>query len=493
MPYEILLFVLILGLAALLIYLTDMRRTNIENYVDYTDNPDDAKFISSYTLYMGNNSQEFDNQMKSLKVALNDKENLLHVYGCGIALGKSPTALHDYVSKIAKGLYTYTLNDDAMYANNIESVTKLIEQKIDEFYQTIAQGKPIQGQIYVLLSQAPYYRDDDGNPLSLQYTASQYGFQSTNVFRENTSSIHPNIKFHGYMIFTAYNSKGNLIQNKQIRKEKVMNIKRNCRQKQTLCFMKCPQSLNMPCGCASQDIDDVNNIPYLSTCLDSGKPTPMSEGYPYTYAILYRVNPMFGTFPVNNKIAKDYSDFNWSPSKINPIPTVNNPKPTVSIKTDVPKNNIVIYQHCNYKGFKTEPIPVGKYTMEHIQKYFGNDDTVNTDVSSLKLNGFIKVKMYKGTAELPIPIDVGTKDGYITESIRCFATYIGLNDNLVSIEIEKLSDEEKAKMKAKEKAEERAAQKAKDKAKDKARRKKQASNNNNNIIQNVQNIVKKIF
>ncbi len=425
MPYEIILFLFILGMAALLIYLSSTRRKKIENFISS---------VSSYSLYMDNSSTDFDKQMKTFKDTISDSKSLLHVYGCGIALGKSPNALREYVDTIADGLYIIPLEDSAMYTNHIESVTELIQRKIDIFYQNVTKGT-IKGQIYVLLSQAPYYRDADNIPISLQYTATQYGYMPTNVMKDDINVIKPDIKLHGYMIFTAYDKNGTFIVSSEEREKMVRNIKKNCRQKQDLCFMRCPQSLNMPCGCASQDVDDVKNIPYLSTCLDSGRPTKMSEGHPYTYAILYRVNPKFGNLLISKKMEADYTDLDWSPSQINDVPVVGKPIPPPEPITY--KNSITIYQHCNYQGFISEPIPVGKYTIDHIKKYFGNNATLDTDVSAFKTNGNVKVKMYKGTVENPIPIDVGTKDGYINKSVPCFTKYLGLNDNLVYFEVAK--------------------------------------------------------
>ena len=421
MLYEILLFFFILGMVALLIYLATIRRRNIEKFTDS---------VSSYSLYSSNSSPDFDKRMNDFKDSLSDGKNLLHVYGCGISLGKAPNALRDYVMDVANGLYVLPIDGERMYANNFRSVEDAVALGIDDFYRNINKNNTIQGQVYAVISQAPYYRDDNNNPISLQYTVDQYGYRPTNAMKETSDIPNQKLKFDGYLIFTAYDMNGLLIDNTSVRRNKVLNIKMNFRQKEKMCFIGCTNTINIPCGCASQD------DPYVSKCLDAGAPTNLSEGEIYTYAILYRVNPMFGDLLLSNKMTKDYSDYEWTTDKTNPPPTTDNPFPSSPApKKPVGKTGVTIYQHCDYKGFVSEKLPVGTYTMDHIMRYFGNNGTVNTDVSALKVDGRLKVKLYAGTPENPVPINAKTRDGYITTNIPCFTRYKDLNDNLQVIEV----------------------------------------------------------
>ena len=240
----------------------------------------------------------------------------------------------------------------------------------------------------------------------------------------NTTNIR--IQFYGYMIFTAYTDEGKLITDNDIRKIGVMNIKKNFRQKENLCFITCPFHSDLPCGCVSQD------TPYQSSCLESDETSNMSAGEKYSYTILYRINPRFTDLMGKGILVTDYNDFDWSPEKINSITTLEEPNVPESEKLEKPYSGdpgIVLYQSCGYKGWKSELIPPGKYTMDQLS-YYG----VKEDVSTYKVFGNVKVKLYlKSNFDNPISVD--TKDGYITGPIPCFTEYKKLNDNLQAIEI----------------------------------------------------------
>lgn len=407
MPEELLLFMLLLGLAALLVFLNYYRKSK-EHFKDP---------ITSYSLYKQYGSKEYDNQMSIYKETLGDISDFLLVYGCGINIGTAPEALNELVEASARGLYVVPFS---IYTPNIIDVNNKIYSMIQEFYDKIGRNK-IQGQIYVVLSQSPYYRDENNTPISIQFSYTNYLSLPYNAAKNTGIDSNPPIQFYGHLIFTAYNRDANLITDTDVRMTAVLNIKKNFRQKEGICFIQCPHG-DLPCGCASQD------APYLTNCLESTNPSQMSSGERYTYAILYRVNPRFSDFIARNIMETDYSDYEWSPDYINPIPTRQYPTlpdPDPLRRSGV--KGIVMYQNCNYKGWRSQLIPPGRYNRHHLANY-----GIRGDASSYKTYGNVKVDLYK-SSNYRNGVEMYADEKYNDAS--CFTKYMGVNDQLMSIVI----------------------------------------------------------
>lgn len=420
MHAEIILSLTIIFLIVVFVFLVYNRKRFSEGFVSIP---------TSYSLYTENDSKTFDKQMYFYRDTLGDINDMLHVYGCGINIGTAPDALESLVKNSASELYIVPFN---ILTNNHQDINIRIYKIIEDFYEK-NKRVTINGQIYVVLAQSPFYRDEKNIPIAVQYNIDDYLYQMTNVMKMNTTNIenNPIIQFNGYVIFTSYDDKGNLINDKTKRKTAILNIKKNFRQKQNLCFVSCPNHGNLPCGCASLE------KPYISNCLESGRSELMSAGQKYTYAILYRVNPRFGDLMTRNILINDYEDYKWSPLSLNPIPTLdkmNIPPPTpLNITTNKPcpdnisnsGDGITLHQHCPYGGWKSMVVPPGKYTIDDL-KCFG----VDKDASSYQQVGGMKVKMYTDKAfKKPVTQD------YITGNVNCFTKYANLNDNLQAIEI----------------------------------------------------------
>lgn len=419
-----LLIILLIIILLFLIY-SKNKLLNVEKFVS---NP------TSSALYNLNNSTGFDNQMYLYRNTLGDINDLLLVYGCGINLGETPTALDELVKSSTKDLYTMPFN---VLTNNYQDVQSKIFNLIQKYYDK-NNRMTIEGQVYVVIAQAPFYRDGQNNVIANQYNANNYLYSSTNVMTGASVDANPIIQFNGYLIFTAYDGSGRLIIDTEVRKNAILNIKKNFRQKEKLCFMACPNHSNLPCGCASQ------KTPYISNCLESDNSDSMSAGEKYTYAILYRVNPRFADLIGREILAVDYSDYQWSPSSLNTIPTKEKPvipppiplnistKPEETHKK-IPSpsdKGVILYQDCHYKGWKSKVIPPGKYTMEQLKQNYN----VKDDASSYKHKGHMLVQLYKGDG-FTKPVFKNNK--YHAGNVNCFKRYKDLDDHLKGIEIVK--------------------------------------------------------
>lgn len=412
---ELVLSTIIIILIIILLFLIYNRR---RFYEEFKSNP------TSFDLYLGKDSTEFDKQMFLYKDTLGDINDLLLVYGCGINLGSVPTSLNNLVKSSAKDLYTVSFS---ILTNNYQDINAKIYKILEDFHERIGR-LTIEGQVYVVISQAPLYRDEQNNPIAIQYNADNYLYDSTNLMKNTNVDSNPTIQFNGYVIFNAYDNNGMLIGDMETRKTAVINIKKNFRQKEKLCFVSCPNHNKLPCGCASQ------TEPYASQCLESERSNRMSPGEKYTYAILYRINPRFADLIGRQILAVDYSDYEWSPGTLNKIPTIANPSiPSpmpIDLSTCPPlgskKKNITLYQRCGYGGWKSKLIAPGRYTMDTLKRCFN----VKEDASAYKQAGGMKVKMYTDSG-FTNPVS----NNYITGNVNCFTKYKNLDDNLKGIEI----------------------------------------------------------
>ncbi|NBX51060.1 hypothetical protein EBT25_14295, partial [bacterium] len=313
----------------------------------------------------------------------------------------------------------------SMLSNNYLAVNAAILDVITKFYDTNGR-KQIQGQIYVVLAQSPFYMDANNNPLSVQFSFDNYQSRPANAMTSEEKEINPQIGYKGYVIFTAYYKNGDLITDTDVRKKAVLNIKSIFRQKENLCFISCPQNSGLPCGCASQD------TPYVSNCLESNNPSKMSSGQRYTYAILYRVNPMFTAIETRNILVNDSNDLTWLQSKVVDIPTVEIPRLRAPYDIDRGEltKGVIFYQHCNYHGWKSQVVPPGKmYKMEELKEEYG----VREDMSAYKIYGNVRIQLYVNGK----PVDPNKYvDRYLYGDMKCLTKYKNTNDKITSVDIQ---------------------------------------------------------
>lgn len=304
----IIIFILLL-LILVLFYLIYNKKRFYENF---SDTP------SSLSLYKANNSSTFDKKMKDYMNTLSDINDLLLVYGCGINVGTAPYGLDKYINSAIKNSKIYRTPLMSVSSNDFKEVNSKIHHTILEFHDMT--GAPIKGQIYVVISQAPFYRNDNNELVSIQYNAGEYLNNPTNLMTYKTSISNPIIQYHICLLFTAYNENREYIEDQTIRRKVVENIKKKFRYKESSCFLSCPNNKNLPCGCASQNKQDTN---YDSICLETRNDANMSAGEKYTYAVLYKVNSKFADFTGREIIEDDKGeDYDWYPSSYDPIPVV---------------------------------------------------------------------------------------------------------------------------------------------------------------------------
>lgn len=419
---DFLLLVLIILLVAVLFCTVSRRARTLEGFGTLI-----SKSPTSTILYKQFNSVEFDKHFFMYKDVLSDRSSLLQMYGCGINLGSADgSSIDGLVNAAARDLMVIPIS---LLTNNYITLNSAILNVITKAYDSTGR-RQLEGQVYVVLAQAPFYMDENNNPISVQFSYDDYLSRAVNSMTKDEKETNPQIQYRGYVIFTAYDRNGTPIVDMKQRKNAILNIKYMFRQKQDLCYITCSQNKGLPCGCASQD------APYRSSCLESKIQTVMSPGQRYTYAILYRINPLVTDIATNGMLANDTRDIEWLQAKVIDIPTVEKPilipPSTPSGKGFTAVKGVVFYQHCKYFGWKSQLVPAGKrYTMEELKKY-----GVRADMSAYKTFGNATVKLYVGNR----PVDENKyTQGYIRGNLQCLTKFDKTNDTkndkITSVEI----------------------------------------------------------
>lgn len=160
-----------------------------------------------------------------------------------------------------------------------------IRKDIERLFFNFQRGKKIQGPVFAIFTQAPYYLDKKGNVIyhqpynQLEYTLKpQYEFQ------------HPpkgGMLVIMHLIYPMYDKNRERILNiTDIRNHLLKQIEpfQKLKTRNDLCRIHCIGDSGMMCGCVNTD------TPYPSRCL--GKESPddtQNKGY-INYMMMYRVN-----------------------------------------------------------------------------------------------------------------------------------------------------------------------------------------------------------
>lgn len=216
-----------------------------------------------------------------------------------------------------------------------EIKTKIIQNVLDT--QKRLKEQRVEGPVHVLLTQAPFYRDNEGREMSIQYTIRDYLSKPFNIMRNGgpkTAADVPPIFVTAFVVYAAYTSDAakryggpldlnalNLtkprtareLANAAIQADLMRRMGRTAAEAapaatdvvlgraqsyDKLCFIGCQQtstSYPMFCGCAT------GTTPYASTCLGpTGNATVNADKVAKsTLFFAYKLNPNEPTFLKN--------------------------------------------------------------------------------------------------------------------------------------------------------------------------------------------------
>lgn len=316
--------------------------------------PNSERFDNPLTVLNATSSLDLykqTNDPASFDKAINMNYKTLSDYITGIMIYKRCYAmpnkkLEDLMPMLKNFPNAYS-KQFGVYTNNFKD----IQQKIIDTLDTFRMNQPsqmIKGDVYVLLTQQPYYKNDDGTMISLDAITLNdrgYGFTPKNINKQvkDTNPIYYTIT----LVFSAYKPDGTFVYCANLFQYIIDAWDRTYYSKENQCFLQCIDDSKF-CGCATGTATGMQpyasgggGTPYSSMCLgpqlkDDGV-TPdytKPKQLPTTYLSLYIINKDF----VNNMFQCSINDgtCNKIPifDKAYPCQLVNNnPNPTTAWMT----------------------------------------------------------------------------------------------------------------------------------------------------------------
>lgn len=264
----------LLLVVAVLLYILLVPRLRIEAFQNTSK--------SSRSLYRTSNNYLSD--LDKYFSTLSDKDDLLIMQGCYQAEMNKDLVPNPSCYFIMNSAFTSSFND--IRSKMITDLQNFISKN---------KGRPIKGDVYVLLSQAPYLRDDKGNVLSVQYNISGYDYNPVNVMKagSNVKDVEKPVFIFYVMFFVNYT--GSLEYTKQPSLDIVKKISKNQVNKEQ-CYIKCQgDTTDTYCGCLNFKAWKGAPKSYDSVC--SSTPLPDGNGMVDSkknvlsdFVILYKIN-----------------------------------------------------------------------------------------------------------------------------------------------------------------------------------------------------------
>lgn len=242
----------------------------------------------------------FDNDMKKGQALLQDQFNLLLAKRCyqfhvrDDELSAAYKELEKKSIPVLRQEFTYQLGENAQ-KNRSNTETAVFD--ILEKFKTKLGGKPIKGPIFAIVSQVPYYRNDAGGVLPVQFYAEEYHLKPYNVFKDKTKGY---VTTKVVVLFPAYEANSGSLRERilpeAIRSSEerrmeflqalIIDILKDKEVIRRYCFLECADNPSLLCGCYSE--------PNQSSCLapkrDANTEEERSKPTESHYVVMYSVN-----------------------------------------------------------------------------------------------------------------------------------------------------------------------------------------------------------
>lgn len=240
--------------------------------------------VSSRSLYK--TSDNFDVDVSGLATVLDDKDDPLLMAGCYQLNPK-----YDPRAALPKDVYIYSFG---IYTNTFEEVRAKIMSSLSTIKTRL--NSPIEGDVYVLIQQSPYMRDNEGNVIAVQYNISSYKFEPKSG--KNVADVPLFIR--AYIILDSYSRSLS-------RLPAAVNINQHMirfRTKKDQCFIKCVNdTTSSVCGCLNRIQNEQNPKSYTSSCSSTPNRTGAantSVNVPVDFAVMYKVNRLSSAIAQSN-------------------------------------------------------------------------------------------------------------------------------------------------------------------------------------------------
>lgn len=276
----------VLLLVALAVFLLMPRREPFQEAADASK----PQNISSRDLYR--NRRDYEKAMDEINLARTDLKDIFIAHSCfQLPVKDAMDTLNGLLAKQPFLYKTWTMS-----MTSLQDLTSRFQSEVTTLFERNGR-KPLAGPLYAIIMQAPYYYDDDGTLLSIQFNAGSYALKPYNIMRKNLET--PPLFAFAALLAPAYNSNDTMLKGPLTTEEAVQRMKflDPYRSKELQCFMECPNTKDtFPtyCGCLSMT-KGTNGIAYDTKCLGP-HPSNDHKGNISGYGNVYVLNPSYPAF-----------------------------------------------------------------------------------------------------------------------------------------------------------------------------------------------------
>lgn len=249
------------------------------------------------------NNRGYQNEFITMQQVRSDRNDIFLTHSC----------IHIPREDAIQTLNT-TLNAQPFLTRKFQIVTQSFQdvearivQEVEAVFQQNSR-KPLQGPVYAILMQAPYYFDESGQLISIQFNAdSGYNLQPYNTM--TPEKTYPNIFLHVWLCFAAHD-KANPLRTVSLPDAVArMQWMAPYRSHHSKCFMSCIGSNNAYptyCGCVTVK-QGANGSPYDAKCL--GPTTDFKHnGQLSGFGMVYALNDLYAPFFKKQMLATPLDD-----------------------------------------------------------------------------------------------------------------------------------------------------------------------------------------
>jgi len=237
---------------------------------------------------------------KTFDAALSDHKDMLLYRSCiGI---KDPSRnfeqqMQEYINSLG-----FLVTKHMVQSNSFEAALAHIANNLDQVRRANGPAHKLRGPVYVLMFQAPYWRDfrtgisSDGAVIHVQpFNVAEYNHSPSVILRDvaENKPLHSmksddGVAMHFYMLFPLYDPAQKV---RPMSPESEAQAIRDCvgywmkhSTSENICKLKCPAHQGYVCGCLN------TSKPYDATCLGPSDKKDRQKKEFINYGVLYRVH-----------------------------------------------------------------------------------------------------------------------------------------------------------------------------------------------------------
>jgi hypothetical protein len=246
----------------------------------------------------------FDSDMVANQSILSDQYNLLLAKRC-YQFDVSKTELEGRMNQLKAAKIPVRSTEFIYYPKRTSNPTIASETvKLLTMIKKQIGGMPMQGPVFVMVSQAPYFRNDKCGMMPVQFYADDYSMKPLNKSVEDFDKCkgeeEPHIKIKLWAIFPAYHetsmalriipqhAAGSDNNTAKYLEKLVMDVMNQFETVKKYCFMECADDAGMVCGCYTSETGP------KSLCMaPSNRPTTDAEkntAVKSHFVMMYTVN-----------------------------------------------------------------------------------------------------------------------------------------------------------------------------------------------------------